>query len=74
MFITGIKAGTDSFHEYRGRVIYAELRDNSDNLIVSATLEYILRAFFDRKAEIQNYKEALIRYFDFTDKMIKNVS
>ena len=52
MFITDIKKGADSFKEYRGRILYATVRDNSDELVCSATLEFILRAFFDRQNEV----------------------
>lgn len=74
MFITDIKRGADTFSEFRGRILYAVVKDNSDNLLCSATLEYILRAYFDKQAEIANYKEALIKYLDFNDRMIEHVS
>ena len=74
MFITDIKKGADSFNEFRGRILYATVRDNSDELVCSATLEFILRVFFDRQDEVVNYKEALIKYLDFNDEMIRCVS
>ena len=74
MFITKIKQGAGTFHEFRGRLLYAEVRDNNDELVCSATLEFILRAFFDRQNEVHNYKEALMKYLDFNDKMIRHVS
>ena len=74
MFITKIKPGANSFSEYNGRILYAVVRDNSDNLVCSATLDFILRAYFDKQTEIANYKEALIKYLDFNDRMIKHVS
>ena len=74
MFITKIRQGTESFHEFKGRLLYAEVRNKNDELVCSATLEFILRAFFDRQNEVLNYKEALNKYLDFNDKMIRHVS
>ena len=74
MFITEIKQGAESFSEFRGRILYAVVKHNSDKLVCSATLEFILRAYFDKQTEIANYKEALIKYLDFNNRMIKCVS
>ncbi len=74
MFITGINKGADSFSEFRGRILYAVVKDNSDRLVCSATLEFILRTYFDEQTKIANYKEALIRYLDFNNRMTKFVS
>lgn len=74
MFITKIRQGAKSFHEYRGRLLYAEVRDNNNELVCCATLEFILRTYFNRQNEVRNYKEALFKYFNFNDEMIKNVS
>lgn len=74
MFITNIKQGAETFNEFKWRLLYAEVRDKNAELICSATLEFILRTFFDRQNEVYNYKEALYKYIDFNDEMIRNVT
>jgi hypothetical protein len=74
MFITNIKQGADTYSKYMGRILYAEVRNNEDKIICSATLDFILTDFFDRQSEIQNYKESLMRYINFNNVMIKHVS
>jgi hypothetical protein len=73
MFITNIKQGADSFNKFRGRLLYAEVRDNNDELVCSATLDFILQSFFERQDEVVNYKEAFLKYLNFNDKMIKQI-
>ena len=74
MFITDIKKGAESFKEFRGRILYAKVKNNSDELVCSATLGFILKTFYDRQDEVVNYKEALNKYLDFNDEMIQCIS
>ena len=74
MGIVNIRKGADTYSEYRGRMLYAEVRDCSDKLVCSATLEFILLAYYKIKHKVTNYEEALIEYIKFNDEMIKHVS
>jgi len=49
--------------------LYAELREY-DELVCSATLDYVLKTYYHKAGEIQNYKEALIKYIDFNNELI----
>ena len=68
MFITNVQKGEG---EYRSKILYAELRDNNDKLVCSATLNFILTIHYDIKSEIVNYKEMLIRQFKHYDEILK---
>jgi len=73
MFITNIKPGANTYNDYKGRLLYAEVRENDDSLVCFAALEFILQAFFDRQEKVSNYKEALFRYIDFNNEMIESI-
>jgi hypothetical protein len=73
LIITNILVGSTNIKEYRGKLQYAKVEDIRGNLVCSATLEYILKAYYERKEQICNYKEALFEYIEFYDNLIKTI-
>ncbi len=74
VFITEIRPGSDSYKDFRGRILYAVARDFNNRMQCSATLGFILERYLTRQELVVNYKEAFIEYLNFNDEMVKNVN
>jgi hypothetical protein len=72
--IVDIKPGDNSFSTYRGRILYARIEDMNGELYGSATLDFILRVEYDNRDQVINYKEALLKYLDFSVQVRENYS
>ena len=70
MQIINVKRGANSFNEFKGRILYAEVVDKSGSLVCSATLDFILKVFYNRQDEIENYEDALSTFIDFNEELI----
>lgn len=44
---------------------YATLKDRSGELVISATLPYIMRACIERSLYVDNYMEMVLKMLDF---------
>lgn len=71
--IVHIKRGAKDYSTYQGRLQYAVVSNDKGERECSATLEFILKEYWNKRETIINYKEALFEYIDFNKDMIKNV-
>lgn len=47
---------------------YGTLRDDAGELVISATLGYVLKAVIVREYEVSNLKEAIVAYITFQER------
>lgn len=60
-FVKNFTLGNDP---YKRLILYAEVVDAKDQLICSATVEFILSMYYDRANQVVNYKQTLEKYID----------
>lgn len=66
--IKNIKQGDGDF---RSKILYATVERIGEGTVCSATVDYILRMYYGRRDEVENYEQVLGMFLDFYNELIR---
>lgn len=58
---------------YKKMILYAVVVDENDELQCSATVDFILEMYYERRDQVVNYRETLIKYIRHNEKLRKEL-